>query len=429
MKIIDWNALKAEEKKKVLERPSENNAILAATVLEIIHQVRREGDRSLFALTRQYDQAILENLTVSEQEFTKATTQVCLADRKAIQEAMHRISHYQQALFPERRLVDTQDGVYCERRPVPIERVGFYVPGGTAPLVSTLLMLAIPAKIAGCAMKVLCTPPNCRGEIDPRLLVAAQYCGVETVFKVGGVQAIAAMAFGTESITKVDKLYGPGNTWVTAAKKAVAQEVGGAAIDLPAGPSELMVIADKAANPDFLAADLLSQAEHGADSQVILLSDSRAILEETVQSLRVQQSQLIRKKVLQQSLQYARIILLENIAQAIQISNDYAPEHLILQLHQADQWVARIKNAGAVFVGEWSVETLGDYVTGANHVLPTSGYARCYSGLSVVDFMKFISIQTVSPRGLKKLSGAAIALAEIEGLDAHKNAIQVRLKQ
>jgi histidinol dehydrogenase len=425
MKIIDWNRLRVDEKSGLLKRPSVDADKNIDQVKSIIDQVKSSGDAALLALTKKLDQVELTDLQVSEAEFEKAEQTISEQERNAILTAINRIENYQQHCYPKTITIDTDDGIQCQRIPKPLQRVGLYVPGGSAPLVSTVMMLAIPAKIAGCQTRVLCTPPI----INPILLVTAKLCGIDTIFKVGGAQAIAAMAYGTATIPKVDKLFGPGNNWVTSAKQVVSTDDLGASIDMPAGPSELLVIADRYANSQFIAADLLSQAEHGPDSQVIFLSNSETLAQSVMKDIKEQIQKLSRKDIIQQSLKHSQIILTKTIDQAIEISNQYSPEHLILQIHNPEKSIHMIQNAGAVFVGPWTAETMGDYITGANHVLPTNGYANRYSGLSVNDFMRYISVQKVMKNGLDKYGPLAMDISEIEGLSAHKNAVKIRLQE
>jgi histidinol dehydrogenase len=311
---------------------------------------------------------------------------------------------------------------------VPLGAVGLYVPAGTAPLPSTAIMLAVPARLAGCPLRVMCTPPRADGTADPAVLVAARLCGVSRVFKLGGAQAVAAMAYGTESVPKVDKIFGPGNAWVTAAKQFVAADAGGAALDMPAGPSEVLVIADESARPAFVAADLLAQAEHSEDAQVVLLTTSRALAEACIAEVARQLESLPRKAIASRAITESRVILVPDLATALEVSNRYAPEHLILQVRAPRQWLGCIRNAGSVFLGAWTPETMGDYCSGTNHVLPTYGHARAYSGLGVADFVKRITVQEVSPAGLADLGVTARTLARMESLDAHANAVSVRLE-
>lgn len=357
----------------------------------------------------------------------EARKQISPEAQAALTFAKERIEIFHQANYPEVVITETCTGVTCERQAKPIERVGLYIPGGSAPLVSTVLMLAVPASIAQCPVKIICTPPDTNGKIDPHILVAAELCGVQSVFKVGGAQAVAAMAYGTQSIPKVDKIFGPGNQWVTQAKMLVSQDPLGASIDMPAGPSELMVIADESANPEWVAADLLSQAEHGADSQVILVVTSLVLANKVANAVAEQVAVLPRQAIATQALMHSAIIVVETLANAIEIANQYAPEHLILAFDEAEVYKGDIQNAGAVFMGHWTPETAGDYVTGSNHVLPTNGFARSVSGLSILDFMKFIYFQTVTEAGMKIIGPHAEILAAIEGLDAHKQAVTKRL--
>jgi histidinol dehydrogenase len=429
MKIYNWNQLSEAEQQKVLQRPSlsTDNSIKEKTQ-DIINQVILNSDAALKELTARYDRVNLNQLQTSLAEFEEANAQINEFNMAAIKFAYKQINTFHAAQLMQSEVIETYPGIYCERQSRPIARVGLYVPGGTAPLISTLLMLAIPAQIAGCPLKILCTPANSNGKLDPNLLVAAKLCGIEHIFKVGGAQAIAAMAYGTKSIPKVDKIFGPGNSWVTQAKLLVSQDPNGASIDMPAGPSEVMVIADDCANPNYVAADLLSQAEHGKDSQVILICLSQEFALEVQRAIKLQEITLSRREIIDQALLNSRIIVAENIKQAIAINNLYAPEHLILQVMQPEKYIADVQNAGAVFLGPWSAETMGDYVTGSNHVLPTNGYARSYSGLSLSDFMKCISFQTVTLKAIQEIGGFAEKLAEMEGLAAHKQAISLRLK-
>ncbi len=430
MKTYIWAQLSEQEKQQVLQRPvRDEESSRVAKVQAIIEQVQTQGDAALRAFTQQYEGLALTQFVVTQEEFAQAQQAVSLESQAAIQFAYQQIKTYHAAFLPKTKGLATAPGVYCERQPRPIPRVGLYVPGGSAPLVSAVLMLGVPANLAHCPLKVLCTPANAAGAIDPHILVAAQMCEIDHVYKLGGAQAIAAMAYGTETIPKVDKIFGPGNAWVTTAKMAVAQDPLGAAIDMPAGPSELVVIADNAANPDWVAADLLSQAEHGPDSQVLLIALAEEFCHQVAQAISTQLAALSRREIAHQSLAHCRLIIAENMAQALAISNHYAPEHVILQVSNPAQYVSQIDNAGAVFLGPWTPETVGDYVTGSNHVLPTNGYARSYSGLSVVDFVKFINVQTVTEAGLRQIGPYAAQLAAIEGLTAHQQAVTRRLSE
>lgn len=426
MLVTEWASLTPQAREEILKRPVRQINI-SDNVAAILAAVRAKGDAALLDFAKQFDCVTLDSLVVRQSKIKQAYQAVSDDLLNAIKTAISRIRAYQRACLPANKVVDTQDGVVVQRIARPIERVGLYVPGGSAPLISTLMMLAVPAEVAKCAQSIICTPCAKDGSVHAAILVAADLCGVTEIYKVGGAQAIAAMAYGTQTIPKVDKIFGPGNAWVTEAKKQVSQDMKGAAIDMPAGPSELLVIADENANPEFVAADLLSQAEHGPDSQVLLLSDSRSLLKAVEQVIQNQLPLLSRRTIAEQALQDSALILVDEIKTAIAISNRYAPEHLILQIEAPEQAIAHIQNAGAVFVGPWTPETMGDYMTGSNHVLPTYGAARAWSGLSVLDFMKWISVQSVSREGLMRLGPAAMRLAQAEGLDAHQYAVQIRL--
>ncbi len=429
MAIYKWGELSDSQQDSLLARPYTNNDAIVEKVKSIISDVRLRGDLALAEYTKNYDRAVVDTVSVSEKEFEQAEEALKGSDISCIETAVNRIQRYQSQCIPKEILVDSNDGIVCRKIPTPIRNVGLYVPGGTAVLISTVMMLAIPAKLAGCQCCVLCTPPNAQGLIDPLLLITAKLCGVDRVYKVGGAQAIAAMAYGTESVPKVDKIVGPGNEWVTEAKQQVSNDPLGAAIDMPAGPSEVLVIADETADASFVAADLLSQAEHGAASQVILVTSSESLARDVKLNIEKQFSTLSRKEIITAALSNSRIIKVGKIEEAFKISNQYMPEHLIIQVEQPEQYLESIESAGAVFMGQWAPESMGDYINGANHVLPTYGYANRMSGLSVSDFMKYISVQSVTEVGLKSLGPVAMQLAEIEGLDAHKNAIDIRLKK
>lgn len=430
MNILHWNQLSITQQENALNRAGlDSTESIMEKTKSIINTVKNQGDAALLDFTHQFDKAKLDELRVSAEEFVQARKKMSVAALEAIIFAQERIRIFNESLYPETQITETCPGVICERQARPIERIGLYIPGGTAPLISTVLMLAVPAQIAQCPVRILCTPPNAQGEIDPHILVAAEHCGIQDVFKVGGAQAIAAMAYGTATIPKVDKLFGPGNQWVTQAKMLVSQDAAGASIDMPAGPSELMVIADDSAKPAWIAADLLSQAEHGVDSQVILVTTSLEMAQKTEICLEEQLKVLPRKEIASKSLLHSRIILVESLQQALTIANQYAPEHLILQIKAAEKYKSSIQNAGAVFLGYWTPETAGDYVTGSNHVLPTNGFARSVSGLSVMDFMKFIYFQTVTRQGMQEIGPHAEILSAQEGLDAHKNAVSIRLQE
>lgn len=426
---LDWTALDADARRVALRRPAQLVAEGTHTrVAAILEDVRTRGDTALRELTMRFDGVDPSCFLVGDAEFAAADAAVPPALRAAIADAAQRIERYHRAGMQQPYAVDTADGVRCERILRPIARVGLYVPAGSAPLPSTALMLGVPARLAGCRDVVLCTPPRPDGSADPAVLHAARQCGITRVFKLGGAQAIAAMAYGTVSVPKCDKLFGPGNAFVTEAKRQVSMDAEGAAIDMPAGPSEVLVIADAGANPAFIAADLLSQAEHGADSQVVLLSDDEALLAMVERELDVQLAGLPRAGVARQALAASRAIRVRTIGEAFVISNAYAPEHLILALREPRKWLDRIEAAGSVFLGDWAPEALGDYCSGTNHVLPTGGAARAVSGLSVASFQNAISVQAVERAGLASIGQTAVAIARAEGLEAHARAVTVRLE-
>jgi len=429
LSILDWTALDEAERTAVLRRPAQREA---ASLLEragrIVGDVRDRGDAALREYTETLDRVRLESFAVSAAEFSAAEAALTEEHLAALRRAIDTVTrfHEQQRVAP--LTVETSPGVICERMVVPLGAVGLYVPAGTAPLPSTAIMLAVPARIAGCPVRVLCTPPRPDGSADPAVLVAARLCGIEQVFKLGGAQAVAAMAYGTASVPKVDKIFGPGNAWVTAAKQIVAADADGAALDMPAGPSEVLVIADATARPAFVAADLLAQAEHSEDAQVVLVATARAVAAACVAEVDRQLAALPRRAIAAKSIAESRVLLVPDLATAMDVSNRYAPEHLILQVTAPRDWLGRVRNAGSVFLGAWTPETMGDYCSGTNHVLPTYGHARAYSGLGVADFVKRITVQEVSPRGLNDLGRTARTLARLESLDAHANAVSVRLE-
>ena len=428
MKIFAWQSLTADQQTAALRRPDANKSqTLAADVRRLLEQVRQDGDSALRALTRRFDGLELADFRVGEEEFLAAEAAVLPALRTALVEARERLLAWHRAGCAEEFEIETAPGVVCGRLLRGIERVGLYVPAGSAPLPSTALMLGVPAQLAGCATVVLCTPPRADGRADPAILVAARLCGIDRVYKLGGAQAIAAMAFGTESVPRCDKLFGPGNAYVTAAKQQVAAWPGGPAIDMPAGPSEVLVIADASARAEFVAADLLAQAEHGPDSQVLMISDSRDLLASVDAKVVRQLSRLPRGEIAGRALEHARLIEAP-IETAFEISNRYAPEHLILQLRDARAWLPRVRAAGSVFLGDYAPESLGDYCSGTNHVLPTDGAARAYSGVSVASFQTSISVQSVSRDGLAAIGPCAVEIARAEGLEAHARAVLVRLE-
>jgi histidinol dehydrogenase len=428
MRILDWESLSAGERRAALARPAQAARDEVDTVArEIIANVRAGGDEALRAYGRRFDAVELESLATPAEEFTQAERALTAEQRSALERAIENVERFHRAQKPESLAMETSPGVRCERVIRPIGAVGLYVPAGSAPLPSAVVMLAVPARIAGCPRRVLCTPPGRDGRAHPAVLVAARLCGIDSVFKVGGAQAIAAMAYGTESIRKVDKVFGPGNAWVTAAKQAVAADPAGAACDMPAGPSEVLVIADESARAEFVAADLLAQAEHDTQAQAILLTPSRALAEAVAAAVASQTAALSRRAILEQSLAGSRCIVVRDLDSALEVANDYAAEHLILEVREPRRWLERVTSAGSVFLGAWSPEPMGDYCSGTNHVLPTYGYARAYSGLSVLDFVKRITVQELSPEGLRSLGPVAVSLARLEGLDAHAGAVTRRL--
>ncbi|QOY63658.1 histidinol dehydrogenase [Lysobacter sp. H21R4] len=425
---LPWDALDPRARANALRRPAQaDGAKTAAAVTALIEEVRVGGDAALRALTARFDGVDINTLAVSAEEFAMAQAEIAPALRNAIVEAAARIEQFHAAGMTRPYAVDTAPGVRCERMLRPIQRVGLYVPAGSAPLPSTALMLGIPARLAGCRDVVLCTPPRADGSVAPAVLVAAASCGIDRVFKLGGVQAIAAMALGTASVPACDKLFGPGNAYVTEAKRQVAQLERGVGIDMPAGPSEVLVIADAGANPEFVAADLLSQAEHGPDSQVILISDDGSLIDRVVAQIESQLPELPRVETARRALQSARMIQVATLEDAFAISNEYAPEHLILALRDARRWLPLVSVAGSVFLGDWAPEALGDYCSGTNHVLPTSGAARFVGGLNVASFQLAITVQEVDRQGLRAIGPCAVELASAEGLDAHRLAVSRRL--
>lgn len=428
MNIIDWNALDADAQARALTRPAQAVAAQTRAAVEaLIGQVREGGDAALRDITARLDGVALERFEVSEAEFAAAEQAVPAELRIAMQQAAERIDTYHRAGMAQPYSVETAPGVVCGKVVRAIARVGLYVPAGSAPLPSTALMLGVPAKLAGCRQVVLCTPPRRDGTADPAVLVAARLTGVHRVYKIGGAQAIAAMAWGTATVPSCDKLFGPGNAYVTEAKQQVAQ-AGAAAIDMPAGPSEVLVIADAGANPAFVAADLLSQAEHGPDSQVLLLSDDAALIAAVRDEVERQVARLPREAIALQALKASLLVQVASIEQAFSISNRYAPEHLILALRQPRDWLERVEAAGSVFLGDYTPEALGDYCSGTNHVLPTAGAARAYSGVSVASFQNQISVQAASAQGIAGIGPCALVMARAEGLDAHANAVALRLE-
>jgi histidinol dehydrogenase len=422
-----YNYPEQKDWQQICQRPIMNRGDLTASVQKILDAVRLRGDEALLEYTAAFDKVSLKYIQVSSQEFVEATNSVNPALKEAIILARKNIEQFHGVQGEQVNYIEPVDGVLCWRKSVAIEKVGLYIPGGTAPLFSTVLMLAIPALLAGCKEIVLCTPPDQNGDIHPAILYTADLLGIPKVFKVGGAQAIAAMTYGTASIPSVYKIFGPGNQFVTKAKELVQQE--GIAIDMPAGPSEVLVIADETSNPEFVAADLLSQAEHGADSQVLLLSTSEYIIESVFKALDVQLEELPRKEIASAALKNSAAVLCRDIETCMDLSNAYAPEHLILASDNAEQWLDLVGNAGSVFVGNYSCESAGDYASGTNHTLPTNGMARSYSGVSLDSFVRKITFQKLNAEGIQNIGPAIELMAEAEELIAHKNAVSIRLKK
>lgn len=411
---------------EILKRPVMNVENLFDTVRSIIDRVKAEGDRAVIEYEEKFDKAILTSLAVTDEELAEAETLVSGELKAAIRLAKQNIETFHAAQRFEGKKVETQPGVTCWQKAVAIEKVGLYIPGGTAPLFSTVLMLAVPAKIAGCREIVLCTPPGKDGKVHPAVLFAAKVAGVNRIFKAGGVQAIAAMAYGTESVPKVYKIFGPGNQYVTAAKQLVSLR--DVAIDMPAGPSEVEVLADETANPVFVAADLLSQAEHGVDSQAMLITTSAKLQQAVKEEVERQLALLSRKEIAEKSLANSRLIVVRDMEEAIELTNEYAPEHLIVETADYMSVAERVVNAGSVFLGSLTPESAGDYASGTNHTLPTNGYAKAYSGVSLDSFIRKITFQEIKPEGITTIGPAIEVMAANEHLDAHKNAVTVRLK-
>jgi histidinol dehydrogenase len=429
MNILNWAELDTAAREAALLRPVMNSdPAKSNAVAAIVAQVRETGDQAIREFTAKFDAARLGDFRVSPEEADAAESQLSLDSIAAIDVAIRNVRTFHAAQLPSSLFVQTMPGVNCERISHAIDAVGLYVPAGTAPLPSAAIMLAVPAEIAGCTTRIMCTPPRADGTADPAVLVAARRSGVNEIYKIGGAQAIAAMAYGTETVPKVYKIFGPGNSWVTMAKSLVASDAAGAAIDMPAGPSEVLVIADSAASAEFVAADLLSQAEHGVDSQVLLLTNSLDLAKRVDAAVSSQLEKLSRADIAKDALANSRILIVDDIASAVQISNDYAPEHLIMQLEDARSWLPRIRNAGSVFLGAWAPESVGDYCSGTNHVLPTYGFARSYSGLGVDQFLRQMTVQELSPDGLVGIADSVMELADLEGLDAHAAAVRIRLE-
>lgn len=427
--MITWSSLSTNEKKQALARPAmANSQQLKQTVGEIIARVEAEGDAAVLDYTRKFDCPDLKSLVLSQENIDALAAKVTPEVANAIDTAFNNIKTFHEAQMPSDIALTTTPGVKCELRFTALDAVGLYIPGGSAPLPSTVLMLGVPALVAGCENKLLCTPPNKEQLIAPEIAYAARKCGIDKIFLCGGAQAVAAMALGTETIPQVDKIFGPGNSFVTEAKQQVSQRADGAAIDMPAGPSEVLVLADEFANPEFVAADLLSQAEHGPDSQAILVSNSATLIEEAKAAVERQLATLSRAEIARPAMENARYILADSIEQAIEASNAYAAEHLIVQIENARDYLPKIKYAGSIFLGPWSPESAGDYASGTNHVLPTYGYAKNYSSLGLLDFMRRYTIQELSEDGMRNLGPAIMALAAAEGLDAHEQAVALRMQ-
>jgi histidinol dehydrogenase len=427
-RVHTWRTLSSEQRAACLRRAvQQDTSALLASVQEIIAAVRRDGDEAVRRFAREFDRVSLERLEVPPEEFARAERELSAHQLTALDTAIDNVRRFHAAQTLPPLDIETFPGVRCERRVVPIRAVGLYVPAGSAPLPSTAIMLAVPAKIAGCAQRVLCTPPRKDGRADPAVLAVAKRCDVHRVFVMGGAQAIAALAYGTESVPRVDRIFGPGNAWVTAAKQAVAMDPDGAAYDLPAGPSEVLVIADHRARASFVAADLLAQAEHALDAQAVLVTPSQALALDVLAEIERTLPLLSRRDIAGRALESARVIVVDDLDSAFEISNRYAPEHLILQIDDPRRWLDRVEAAGSVFLGPWSPETLGDYCSGTNHVLPTYGHARALSGLSLLDFSRRITVQELTAEGLLGLGPTAHVLAELETLTAHARAVEVRL--
>ena len=410
----------------LLQRPHKDAADLGSVVAGVLQDVRREGDKAVLGYEERFDKVRLASLVVSEEEMQEAEQLISEELKHSIRLAHANIHRFHHAQRMQPVSVETAPGVHCWQKSVAIERVGLYIPGGTAPLFSTVLMLATPAKIAGCADIVLCSPPSREGKLHPAILYAARVAGVDRIFKCGGVQAIGAMAYGTETVPKVSKIFGPGNQFVTCAKQQVSMT--DVAIDMPAGPSEVAIVADRTCHPRYVAADMLSQAEHGMDSQSILFTDSEQVAHDVLSEVEAQLEALPRKEMAMASLRHSRIVVLRDMEEAFSICNEYAPEHLILAMDSALEWTDKVVNAGSVFLGHYSCESAGDYASGTNHTLPTSGYAKAYSGVNLDSFCRKITFQHLTPQGIQSIGRAVEVMAEAESLDAHRNAMTLRME-
>jgi histidinol dehydrogenase len=413
-----------EQWSKLLERPTLDASSLETNVANVLKEVKASGDEALRRFTTMFDKVVLSSLVVQPEEILAAEQELSTELKVAIQTAKENITRFHASQLKQEAAVETMPGIRCWRKMVAIEKVGLYIPGGSAPLFSTILMLAVPAQLAGCTEIILCTPPGKDGQIHPAILYTAQLTGITRIFKVGGAQAIGAMAYGTAIVPRVYKIFGPGNQYVTAAKQLVQKD--GVAIDMPAGPSEVCILADDSAQPSFVAADLLSQAEHGADSQVVLISTSEQLIEQTLAEVELQVQQLPRQETARKALDNSKAILVSSYAEAMALSNEYAPEHLIISCSNAEALAEQVTNAGSVFIGNYSPESAGDYASGTNHTLPTNGYARAYSGVSIDSFVKKITFQYLSEDGLRNIAPAVEAMAEAEGLSAHAQAVRMR---
>jgi histidinol dehydrogenase len=428
MQTLDWTSATPDARRAALTRPAaERREDVFRQAGDIVAAVRAEGDAAVRRFTQKFGGPALEELRVSAAEFRAARASLRNEEMAALERAVANVSRFHEAQLSGALSVETMPGVRCERITRPIGSVGLYVPAGSAPLPSTAIMLAVPARIAGCATRAIASSPGPDGKVHAAVLVAAELCGIDIVYKMGGAQAIGAFAFGTETVRKVDKIFGPGSAWVTAAKQIVAGDPAGAAIDLPAGPSEVLVIADESADARFVAADLLAQAEHDTIAQVVLVTTSNQLATDVDAELAKQSATLSRRGIVAQSMAASRCILVPDLATAVAVSNEYAPEHLIIQTREPRELLPGVSCAGSVFLGEWSPESMGDYCSGTNHVLPTFGYARSYSGVSLLEFQKRITVQELSADGLRALGPTAITLSAMEGLDAHGNAVKVRL--
>ena len=418
---------KREEWPELLKRPENDITELFDTARTVLDDVKKNGDRAVKRFTKMFDGVELEELEVSREEIAAAVDSVPEDLKKAIRSAKNNIESFHAIQKEDERVFETMPGVLCRQKSIPIEKIGLYIPGGSAPLFSTVLMLAVPAKIAGCSEIILCTPPSSDGSIDPAILYTADLVGVTRIFKAGGIQGIGAMAYGTETVPKVFKIFGPGNQFVTAAKQLVSLK--DVAIDMPAGPSEVLVMADDSAVPEFIAADLLSQAEHGPDSQVIFITGQEQLIEKVQKAVVEQLKELPRRQIAEKALNNSRLILLNDVDEMVELTNMYAPEHLIISMKDDESIAQKIVNAGSVFLGNYTPESAGDYASGTNHTLPTNGYAKAYSGVNMDSFVKKITYQKISKEGLEKLGPVIETMAAAEHLDAHKNAVALRLKQ